>query len=261
MRSADDEFAGGVDQVLGVLGEHVLGQDFLDDLLDAEFLDLGVRYVGRMLGRNDHIDDAGGLAIDILDGHLGFCVRAQPLGELAGLADTGELAAEAMGVHDRRGHQLGRFIAGIAKHDALVAGTLLVGFLAIRLLGVHALGNIRRLGGEVVVDENPVGVEHVVVVGVADAGDRVANDLFDVDDRTDRLFADFRDGDFAADHHEVAFHKRLAGDSALGVHREASIEDGIRNGVCNLVRMAFTNGFGRKNIGAHVFFNFRIVKS
>jgi hypothetical protein len=40
LRPADDEFAGRVDQVLGVLGQQVLRQDLLDDLLDAELLDL-----------------------------------------------------------------------------------------------------------------------------------------------------------------------------------------------------------------------------
>ena len=67
LRTADDEFAGGVDEVLGVLGEHVLRQDLLDDLLDAEFFDLGMADVGGVLGGDDDVDDAGGLAVDVFD--------------------------------------------------------------------------------------------------------------------------------------------------------------------------------------------------
>jgi hypothetical protein len=172
-----------------------------------------------------------GLAIDVFHGDLRLGIRAQPLGELAGLADAGQLAAEAVGEHDRRGHQLRRLIAGVAEHDALVAGSLLGVLLAFRLLGVHALGDVRRLGGEVVVDENPVGVEHIVVVHIADAAHRVADDFLDVDHRADRLLADFRDGDLTADDHDVAFHEGLAGHAALRIHREAGVEDGVGNGV------------------------------
>jgi hypothetical protein len=134
-------------------------------------------------------------------------------------------------------------------------------FLAFGLLGVHALGDVRRLGGEVVVDENLVGVEHVVVVGVADAAHRVADDFFDVDDRSDRLLADFRDGDLTATHDDVALHEGFAGHAAFRIDRQAGVEDGVGDGVGNLVRMAFADGFGGKNVGAHVFFDFRIVKS
>jgi hypothetical protein len=99
-------------------------QDLLDDLLDAELLDLGVAHVSSVLGGDDDVHDAGRLAIDVFDGDLGLGVRAQPLGKLASLADAGQLTAEAVGEHDRRGHELGRFIAGVTKHDALVASAL-----------------------------------------------------------------------------------------------------------------------------------------
>ena len=46
-------------------------------------------------------------------------------------------------IHDRRGHQFRRFIAGVAKHQALVAGALLGGLLAFGGAGIHALGDVR----------------------------------------------------------------------------------------------------------------------
>jgi hypothetical protein len=134
-------------------------------------------------------------------------------------------------------------------------------FFAFRFLGVHSLGDVRGLGGEVVVDENLIGVENVVAIHVADAADRIANDLLNVDDRADGLLADFRDGDFTAHADHVAFHEGLASHTALGIEREAGVEDGIGNGIRDLVWMTFTNGFGGKNVVAHVFFDFRIVKS
>ena len=45
----------------------------------------------------------------------------------------------------------------------------------------------------------------------------------------------------------MAFGKSLAGHAALRILPETSIEHGIRNGVANLIRMTFTDGFGSKN--------------
>ena len=75
------------------------------------------------------------------------------------------------------------------------------------------------------------------------------------------FLADLRDGDFTADDDDVALHEGFAGHAALRIDREAGVEDGVGNGVGNFVRMAFADGFGGKNVGAHVLFNFRIVKS
>jgi hypothetical protein len=95
--------------------------------------------------------------------------------------------------------------------------------------GVHALGDVGALDGEVVVDEDLVGVEDVVVVHVADAADGVADDLADVDDLVDGLggaellVLELRDGDFTTDDDDIALHEGLAGDAALrSILRQAS---------------------------------------
>ena len=240
LRAADHEFAGRVDEELGVLGEHVLWQHLLDDLLDAELLDFGVLNAGGMLGGDHHVDDAGGLAIHILHGDLALGVGAQPLGGLACLADLGQLAAQAVSVHDRRWHQLGRFVAGIAKHQALVACALFGGLLALGLLGVHTLGDVGGLGGDDVHHEELVGVEDVVAVDIADLTDGIADDLHVVELRLG--------GDLAANNGNVALHIRFAGYAAVLVLREAGVENGVGNGVSNFVGMAFADGLRGEDV-------------
>ena len=93
-------------------------------------------------------------------------------------------------------------------------------------------------------------MEDIVVVRVADATDRLADDRTNVHHRIKGGAFDFRDGDFAAYHDGVAFHKGLAGDAAGLVNAEAGVEHGIRDGVADFVGMAFANGFGGKNVTA-----------
>jgi hypothetical protein len=50
--------------------------------------------VGGVLGGDDDVGDAGRLAVDVFDGDLATSRRGAATGELAGLADAGEFAAE-----------------------------------------------------------------------------------------------------------------------------------------------------------------------
>ncbi len=256
LRTANDELASRIDEILGVLGEHVLRQDFLDDLLDAELLDLGVAHVSGVLSGDDDVDDARGLAIDVFDGNLAFGVGTEPLGKLTSLADAGQLTAKAMRKHDRCRHQLGCFVTSIAKHDALVASALFTVLFAFGFRSVHTLSDVGALNGEVVVDEDLVGVEDVVHVGVTDATDGVANDLAHVDDFVDGLggaellVLELRNGDFTTDDDDIALHEGFAGDAAFEVDLEAGVKNGVGDGISNFVRMAFADGFGREDIRA-----------
>src|SRR3989344_2003559 len=126
LRAADDKTARGVDQVAGVL-QPFLGQHGLDDLFDDGFgersLHLGLRFalVGVVLGGEDHGVDAVGLAVHVAHRDLRLGVGAQER-QAAVLAQLGLALDEAVRVVDGRGHQLGRFVAGVAEHQALVAG-------------------------------------------------------------------------------------------------------------------------------------------
>ena len=75
----------------------------------------------------------------------------------------------------------------------------------------------------------------------------IADHFADVDHIIDRLggafflILKFRDSDFTADHHDVAFHERFASNAAGWINLEAGIKDGIGNGVRNFIWMAFAN--------------------
>ena len=89
-----------------------------------------------------------------------------------------------MAVVDRRRHQVGRLAAGIAEHDALVAGA----FLALPVGGiVDALGDVGRLGVQQHVDLGRLPVEAVLLV--ADGADRLARDRLELRRVDDRMTA------------------------------------------------------------------------
>jgi hypothetical protein len=121
-------------------------EDLLDDVLDAEFFDRRVLDVGRVLRGDDDVGRlATGLVVLIARRKPATSRRGGATATLPALADLRQLAAEAMREHDRRRHQLRRLVARVAKHDALVAGALLGGLLALRRTCVDALRDVGRL--------------------------------------------------------------------------------------------------------------------
>ena len=95
---------------------------------------------GVLRGDDHRVDADRPVAVE-LDGHLALAVGPEP-GDFARLAGSGEPVEDAMGQGDRQGHQFGRVVAGVAEHQALVAGPDL---LARCLVLVHALGDVRAL--------------------------------------------------------------------------------------------------------------------
>src|SRR4028118_739987 len=78
-----------------------------------------------VLGAYQHLLDAhGGVAL-VAHRHLALAVGPQVV-ELAHLAHLREAAGEGVGERYWQGHQLGRLLAGVAEHHALVAGPYLV---------------------------------------------------------------------------------------------------------------------------------------
>ena len=93
-----------------------------DDLADL----LGIPALVEMLGRQHDLGHLGGLAVDVAHGDLALGVGAELADvALAGMAGGGQQFEDLVAVVDRRRHQVRRLAAGIAEHDALVAGTLL----------------------------------------------------------------------------------------------------------------------------------------
>ncbi len=213
-----------------------------------------MRDVGGVLGGDDHVHDLGRHAIDVAHGDLRFRVGAKPL-HLAALSHGGELPPQAVGEDHRGRHELLGLVGGKTEHETLVAGPLLGVLFAVGLLGVHALRDVGGLRREVVVDENGVGVEDVVVVHVADVADGVADDLVDVERLVDGLglaglfVLQLRQGDLAADDDDVGLYEGLTGHAGRFVEGKTGIENAVGNEVGDLVRVAFADGFGRKNKG------------
>ncbi len=233
--TADDEEAGGVDVILGFLGEKFAGDDGFDQLFLEDLADLGGADAGGVLGRDDHRGDAGGLAIDVFHGDLGLRVGTEP-GVLAALAEFGDGAAELVRIEDRRGHERGGLVHGVAEHDPLVAGTLLGGFLAIGGSGVDALGDVRGLLAEGVDEEEVRGVELTIVVGVTDLGDGGLDHFTVVELRRGR--------DLTAEDDDVILHESLASDAGLGILLETRVHDGVGDGVAHFIGVTFGDGLG-----------------
>ena len=239
LRPADDETAGRVDEVLRPFVEQFAGQNLLNDFLDAKFFDGSVLHIARVLRGNNHIGDAHWLVVDVLDGYLALGVGPKPL-DLAALANAGQLTTDLVRIHDRRGHQLRRFVAGMAEHQALIARSLLGVSLPFGLPRIHTLGDVRTLRCDGIDDEHSVRVEYVVIVRVTDVTNRLPRDGVVIEPCFGR--------DFAADHHQVAFGVGLTGDATVFVLPKAGVQHSVRNRIANLVRMALADGLRGKDI-------------
>jgi hypothetical protein len=124
LRPADDEAPGRVDQVACVFSQ-VGRQHRLDDVFDHGLDELGHLVaqapLGGVLAAQHHGVDRMRLAVHVAHRDLALGVRAQE-GQAAVLAQLGLALDQAVRVVDRRGHQDRGLVAGIAEHQALVAG-------------------------------------------------------------------------------------------------------------------------------------------
>ena len=147
-----------------------------------------------------------------------------------------------MGERDRHGHQLGRLVRGVAEHHSLVAGARDVELVVVLFVLAHferlvdALGDVRRLLVDRVDDGAGVGREAELGVRVADAADRLAGDVLDVDVDLGR--------DLARDDDEARVDQRLAGDATVGVAGHDGVEDAVGDLVGDLVRVPLRHRLG-----------------
>ena len=83
-------------------------------------------------------------------------------------------------------------------------------------------------------------MENVVVIYVADLAHAFADDFGDRKNRFERtILRQIRNRYFAANNNRMAFCVGFAGDATVSILSEASVEDGIRNGVANFIGMTF----------------------
>src|SRR5438128_317104 len=127
-------------------------------------------------------------------------------------------------------------VAAVGVDDDLPAGEAAV---APGLALGDALRDVERLPLDRRHDGAAVAVE-AALRGVADVADHLLRDLAEFDPRLAR--------DLAGDDHETGLDERLAGDAAVRVFGEQRIEDGVRDLVADLVRVALVDRFRREDV-------------
>jgi hypothetical protein len=198
----------------GPIVKEVLRDNLLDHLLQYLLPELLRRDLLSVLCGNDDRVDAQGdrraTVLLILDRDLGLRVGAEPR-ERARAARGSQRSIEFMRKHDSERHILGRLVRSIAKHDALIAGTV--------VLERAVVEPLCDIGGLLLDRDEDVArlvVEALGRVVVPDVLDRVADHL---------LVVELRFGaDLAEDHDHARLRGRLAGDLRRGVLLEAGIE-------------------------------------
>ena len=236
----DDERPGRVDVDLALRRHPAMRQAGLDQR-HQHALDCHLVQPGIVLRRHDDAGRTNRLAVDVAQRHLALGVRLQPGdGHVLVAAQLGDAAQDQMRVEDRRRHQRLRLRAGIAEHDALVAGALILVARA-----VHAHGDVRALGVQVHVDLGVLPGEAGLVI--ADVVDGKAGEMRQILGR-DR----FRPAHFARQNHAVRRHQRLARHARVRVGGKKGVQNGVADPVGDLVWMTFRHGLGGEEIFALV---------
>ena len=118
------------------------GQGLADIGLDDVAHVLGGEVLVEVLGREHDLGRRDRLAVLVAHGDLALGVGAEHGGAVGlRLAGDVEVFEDLVGVVDRRRHQLRGLVAGVAEHDALVAGALVL-----VAGGIDALGDMRPTG-------------------------------------------------------------------------------------------------------------------
>src|SRR5208283_2389830 len=162
--------SGRINMILRAGIDHVGGYDGIDDV----FLDFAAQVVGgdvlTMLRRHNYRVDPQGLAVDVLHADLTLAIGPQKI-EDAFAPNFAQLPNQLVSHHDGQRHELGSFVAGISKHEALVAGAA----------GIHAHRDVGRLALDGVEDAAGMAIETVESVVVADVIDDAARQFRHVD--------------------------------------------------------------------------------
>ena len=119
-------------------------------------------------------------------------------------------------------------VGGIAKHHALVAGTLVF-----TLLALHTTVDVAALLMNGTEHAAGVALKHVLALGVSDAVDHLAGNALKVNVGLSL--------DFAGQYHLTRGYESLARHLRFGIESKQFVQYGIADLVCHLVGMAFGN--------------------
>ncbi len=214
-RPAHNKAPCGVDVKLGALVDEALWDHLVDDQFHHCFFELRVLHALAVLRADDHGVHAHGLAIQVLEGDLGFAVGAEEV-DLLLVTDGRQLFGELVCEIDGHRHELGGLVAGVTEHEALIASALL---FVQALSDIDALRDVwalllygREHGAGGAVKPGGAGV-------VADVEYGFACDGWDVDPGAG--------GDLASDHKHAGLGQGFAGDARMLVLRENRVEDSV----------------------------------
>jgi len=187
-----------------------------------------------VLGGDDDGLDPPGNPPFVFDRDLGLAVRPE-VGQGFVFPDIAQAADELVGQGDRQRHELLGFPAGVAEHQALVAGALIVlaGF-------IDALGDVGRLFMNRRDDAARFIIESVFRLGVSDLLDGIAHDFLEI--------AVAEGGDFPGDEDESRRGQRLAGDAAPRILPQQVVQHGVRDLIANFIRVTFGHRLGSEKI-------------
>ena len=185
-----------------------------------------------MLAGEHHGVNAVGFAVDITHGDLAFGIGPQK-GQLAAFAKLRLALHHAVRIVDGRRHEFGCFVAGVTKHQALVARASV--HVVVRGV-VDALGDV--IGLFVIGHQHGAAfvINAVVGVVVTDAFDGVTRHLDVVDMGVG--------GDFTGQHHQTGVAQCFSSYAGFGVLLEDCVQNRVGNLVRHLVGVALRDGFG-----------------
>ena len=213
LRPADHKAARGIDKELGVFIQQFRGHGRADDLFDHVALDLLVGGFGGVLRGKHHGLDAHGTVVVVFHGHLRLAVGPQ-IGDGPGLARLRQRAGQLVRQRDGQRHVFGGFVAGVAKHHALIARA----HVLVAALDAH--GDVRRLLVHGHQHRAGLAVEAVLGAVIADLDDLVAGDL--VDGHVGG------GGDLAHHQHHAGGSAAFAGHVSVGILGEYGVEHARR---------------------------------
>ena len=182
----------------------------------------------------------------VFDGHLRLRVGPQVTHHLALAADRRQLLENDMREDQRRGHHLARLVAGVAEHDPLVAGPLLLLGLAhdtpvdVGRLLVNGRHHAAR-----------VAVEAVLALRVADAVDDATRHALHVHVRLR--------AHLARHDHQSRGAERLARHLRIGVVTQEFVQNGVGNLIGDFIGMPLGHRFRCKQ-KAHCYPFFRVKR-
>ena len=253
-RTAKDEGTGRVDQqgrVFGVvlLQAGVLDNPFKDLTAQGTFqpstIDLGI-----VLRGNHHGIQVGRLiVVGVGKGHLGLAIRAEVIDD-SFLTYLRQAAGQAVRQSDGQWHVLSGLIRGIAEHQTLVAGTCGIVFGVIILVMSASFSGVVHSGANFL-GLLANGDIHATGVAIkADFRRSKADGLKGVAHQRRDFYVCL--GANLAHHVDLAGgYQRLNGDAGCWILFQQGIKDGVRNGVTNLIGMAFCHGLAGKKTSCH----------